>query len=407
MPEVITRTDLENARVDAQALEQVMNGGSSTTVSLRLGGTVPSISKLIANSSALLASLGFYTYEGDWLTGSSYSERDVVRYLGDGKYYVALTAHTAGTFATDLAADKWQPHDLVLNGITSRLVIGDDIAVGREIPLAPIHVGGATLAGGAADAQIVISREVGDESAVSGHAFADYSTINRDAPEQPNGIGYNGFDFFPVVGGSYDYDHMSGFQARPQIDTEGTTVHCYGFYYAPIINNGELTNSEGLFLENVFGDGDLVNDFGIYVKQRNKGSALNYEIFSNAAIRVGKPGNGDQFVIGSTTTKVYAYTDLTNFYLTTDAGAGGSGISASTGTVALMLAGLNKAVLNSDGLAVVGVVKPSSYTVAGLPSAATVGAGAMAWCSNASAGATLVTSNGSVWKIAGTQTTVS
>lgn len=54
-----------------------------------------------------------------------------------------------------------------------------------------------------------------------------------------------------------------------------------------------------------------------------------------------------------------------------------------------------------------GTVKPASYTVGTLPSAAAAGAGAIAWCSNETNGAVLVTSNGTNWKIAGTQTTAS
>lgn len=58
-------------------------------------------------------------------------------------------------------------------------------------------------------------------------------------------------------------------------------------------------------------------------------------------------------------------------------------------------------------LQVDGPVRVRSYTVGTLPSAATVGAGAIAWCSNEVGGSVLVTSNGSVWKRAGTQTTAS
>lgn len=54
-----------------------------------------------------------------------------------------------------------------------------------------------------------------------------------------------------------------------------------------------------------------------------------------------------------------------------------------------------------------GWVKPASYTVATLPSAATAGAGACVWCSDETAGSVLVTSNGTNWKRAGTQTTAS
>lgn len=55
-------------------------------------------------------------------------------------------------------------------------------------------------------------------------------------------------------------------------------------------------------------------------------------------------------------------------------------------------------------LHVTGAVRVGSYTKATLPDPVASGAGAIAWCSNATGGAALVTSNGTIWTIAGTQT---
>lgn len=44
-------------------------------------------------------------YDSAWATGTAYSIGD--RVLSSGTVYVCLVAHTSGTFATDLAADKW------------------------------------------------------------------------------------------------------------------------------------------------------------------------------------------------------------------------------------------------------------------------------------------------------------
>lgn len=51
---VVTRTELENAQVDAAALASFANSGPAVTVALRLGGTVPSLQKFLADSSAAL-----------------------------------------------------------------------------------------------------------------------------------------------------------------------------------------------------------------------------------------------------------------------------------------------------------------------------------------------------------------
>lgn len=45
-------------------------------------------------------------YRGAWATGTAYAVRDAV--MQGGVQYICTVAHTAGTFATDLAAPRWQ-----------------------------------------------------------------------------------------------------------------------------------------------------------------------------------------------------------------------------------------------------------------------------------------------------------
>lgn len=59
---------------------------------------------LSAQVKALFATAGA-TIRGDWVTATSYAVRDVV--TESGATYICATAHTSGTFSTDLAADKW------------------------------------------------------------------------------------------------------------------------------------------------------------------------------------------------------------------------------------------------------------------------------------------------------------
>lgn len=46
-----------------------------------------------------------FTDDGAWVTATAYVVGDIV--TQSGKRYIAATAHTSGTFATDLAAAKW------------------------------------------------------------------------------------------------------------------------------------------------------------------------------------------------------------------------------------------------------------------------------------------------------------
>lgn len=48
---------------------------------------------------------GSWVPKGDWVTATAYVAGDVVQESSNG--YVCVTAHTSGTFATDLAAGKW------------------------------------------------------------------------------------------------------------------------------------------------------------------------------------------------------------------------------------------------------------------------------------------------------------
>lgn len=48
----------------------------------------------------------FFRQRGDWATSTVYARNDLV--IQDGNHYIAVTGHTAGTFATDLGATKWR-----------------------------------------------------------------------------------------------------------------------------------------------------------------------------------------------------------------------------------------------------------------------------------------------------------
>lgn len=69
------------------------------------GALVNSIVTADSLSSEVLTLMGNWTPRGTWVTATSYAVNDVVR--DSGIAYVCLTAHTSGTFATDLAANKW------------------------------------------------------------------------------------------------------------------------------------------------------------------------------------------------------------------------------------------------------------------------------------------------------------
>lgn len=98
---VINKLQLTNASIDANDLGAIVNGSVNTIVETRLGETVDSAAKAIQ-------SIKVFNYRDAWITATLYAVKDVV--TNSGVSYVAVTAHTSGTFATDLAAGKWVIH---------------------------------------------------------------------------------------------------------------------------------------------------------------------------------------------------------------------------------------------------------------------------------------------------------
>jgi hypothetical protein len=84
-----------------------------------------------------------FVWQGEWVTATQYVKDDVVR--EDANSYICLEAHTAGTFSTDLAADKWE---LMIPGTTGSATTTDGDMVyndsGTDVRL-PIGTAGQAL----------------------------------------------------------------------------------------------------------------------------------------------------------------------------------------------------------------------------------------------------------------------
>ena len=65
-------------------------------------------------SAGTVALIGKWTPRGNWLTATVYAVNDLV--TQSNNLYVCIVAHTSGTFASDLAAGKWQ----LIDGDTGR-----------------------------------------------------------------------------------------------------------------------------------------------------------------------------------------------------------------------------------------------------------------------------------------------
>lgn len=99
MPTILEQvTDAKDTLVaDAAIQHSIVNGGATETVTTEAGQV-----RTVANA---IATLMATVPRGAWLTTTVYAVKDLV--TQSGNVYICTLAHTAGTFATDLAAVKW------------------------------------------------------------------------------------------------------------------------------------------------------------------------------------------------------------------------------------------------------------------------------------------------------------
>lgn len=129
-----------------------------------------------------------YVNRGNWATSTAYAINDIV--LKDGTWYACPLAHTSGTFATDLAANKW----LVHQGLTAELLAAS---------------GGSSLIGYSAVGSSLLGSSVwveswgNDTTAVVGRRERPFATINAalDALPATGGSIYLGVGRFAPLNG--------------------------------------------------------------------------------------------------------------------------------------------------------------------------------------------------------------
>lgn len=113
----------------------INNVGTVNTTTLKVGGTtfVPA------------SATSVYTpeWQGAWVTATAYALNDLVQ--ESGNTYICVEAHTSGTFATDLAAVKWE---LFASKGTSGAGSGDLVSTNNLSDLTNADTALANLGGG-------------------------------------------------------------------------------------------------------------------------------------------------------------------------------------------------------------------------------------------------------------------
>ncbi|MBZ9943426.1 hypothetical protein LB533_20275 [Mesorhizobium sp. BR1-1-13] len=86
---------------------------------------------------------GDITWAGDWTTGTAYTTNQAVQ--EGGSTYVCVEDHTSGTFATDLAAGKWEL--VAASGDAATITVGSvtTLAAGEAATVANVGTAGAAV----------------------------------------------------------------------------------------------------------------------------------------------------------------------------------------------------------------------------------------------------------------------
>lgn len=128
--------DIQQFNEDATTMHDFVHGTSSGYVDTDSGSvmTLPEAADQVQDfitdaESDILTAVSTYTAlnpRGNWATSTSYAIKDLVEYTSI--VYICLSAHTSGTFSTDLAAGYWAPYQGVGKLIDSAVTytVGDD-----------------------------------------------------------------------------------------------------------------------------------------------------------------------------------------------------------------------------------------------------------------------------------------
>ena len=83
------------------------DSGTASTISQNKADRSNNLISFDSNGD-IIATQELGSWRGNWVTGTAYVERDLVKDAETGAVYLCLVGHDSGTFATDLSASKWE-----------------------------------------------------------------------------------------------------------------------------------------------------------------------------------------------------------------------------------------------------------------------------------------------------------
>lgn len=126
------------------------------------------------------------------------------------------------------------------------------------------------------DSALLVGRNLIGSYAEGAHGVRDETSWNYTGA----GLGgYASFDSIVTATGSQTYDHLHGFQARPQYAGTGLMGQLAGFT-AQVGTSGDVYDALGMLISDPTGTGDIENNYGLYISPMTRGSVFNYSIYA-------------------------------------------------------------------------------------------------------------------------------
>jgi len=201
------------------------------------------------------------------------------------------------TTASSSASDDFIAVDGTTNGTRklnafSPTFGGNATVTGTLTVSGNISTTGITFSGANAnsgdDSAYLAGRAITSQTSSGSHAFRDESTLNTSTGLKA----YAAFDAIPVVSGSAAYNHLRGFQSRPNFSGSTSIDEAASFFSQLTLASGATTNAYGLRIDpslgsgtNSFFAGILINDVGNLSATAGRVTPTSaYAIYSGTAV---------------------------------------------------------------------------------------------------------------------------
>ena len=132
------------------------------------------------------------------------------------------------------------------------------------------------------DSAYLVGRGLSGSYASGAHAFRDESTYT--SPSGTGLFGYASFDAIPKVGGSVHWNHVRGFQSRPEFTGSNTNDEA-AMFHGQLTHSGAgtITNAYSFKAMNALGGGPISNQYAFFVDPSFAGGTANYALYSGSA----------------------------------------------------------------------------------------------------------------------------